>query len=129
MSAARGSFEVILADFKKNLTPGELRDFQFVTLNDVRETALRIQRDQENLKTMMNMARLESFLEAMNQFGKVIEVFGNANIFVAFVWGPLKFVLQVIFRFFFFVHHPTGISKRLRSFIVSFNLLASVKSY
>jgi hypothetical protein len=99
MSAARGSFEVILADFKKNLTPGELRDFQFVTLNDVRETALRIQKDQENLKTMMNMARLESFLEAMNQFGKVIEVFGNANIFVAFVWGPLKFVLQVIIFF------------------------------
>jgi hypothetical protein len=100
MNAARGSFEVILADFKKNLTPGELRDFQFVTLNDVRETALRIQKDQENLKTMMNMARLESFLEAMNQFGKVIEVFGNANIFVAFVWGPLKFVLQVIFLLF-----------------------------
>jgi hypothetical protein len=31
MSTARGSFEVILADFKKNLTPGELQDFQFVT--------------------------------------------------------------------------------------------------
>jgi hypothetical protein len=101
MSTARGSFEVILADFKKNLTPRELQDFQFVTLNDVRETALRIQKDQENLKTMMNMARLESFLEAMNQFGKVIEVFGNANIFVAVVWGPLKFVLQVKLYYYF----------------------------
>ena len=95
MSTTGGSFEVILADFKKNLTPGEVQDFQFVTLNDVRETALRIQKDQENLKTLMNMARLESFLEAMNQFAKVIEVFGNSNIFVAFVWGPLKFILQV----------------------------------
>ncbi|KAH8586783.1 C2H2 domain-containing protein [Bisporella sp. PMI_857] len=94
MSTARGSFEVILADFKKSLTPEEIQDFQFVTLNDVRESALRIQKDQENLKKLMNMARLESFLEAMNQFGKVIEVFGNSNIFVAFVWGPLKFILQ-----------------------------------
>jgi hypothetical protein len=102
MSTARGSFEVILADFKKNLTPGELQDFQFVTRNDVRETALRIQKDQENLKTMMNMARLESFLEAINQFGKVIKVFRNANIFVAFLWGPLKFVLQVNFTIIFF---------------------------
>lgn len=41
------------------------------------------------------MGRLNSFVEAMNQFGKVIEVFGNTNIFVAFVWGPLKFILQV----------------------------------
>jgi hypothetical protein len=123
MSAARGSFEIILADFKKNLTPGEVQDFQFVTLNDVRETALRIQKDQENLKTLMNMARLESFLEAMKQFGKVIEVFGNSSIFVAFVWGPLKFILQVIFLS-LFVHHPTRISRQLRSVTVSFKLLA-----
>ena len=99
MSTVRGSFETILADFKKNLTAGERQDFQFVTLNDVRETALRIQKDQESLKTMMNMTRLESFLEAMNQFGRVVEVFGNANIFVAFVWGPMKFILQVIILF------------------------------
>jgi hypothetical protein len=91
---AVGSFEVVLEDFKSHLTPKERQDFQFVTLNDVRETALRIQREQEHLKTMMNMARLESFLEAMNQFGKVVEVFANANVFVAFVWGPLKFILQ-----------------------------------
>jgi hypothetical protein len=100
MGTAWGPFEVILADFKRNLTRGELQDFQFVTMKDVRETALHIQRDQENLKTMMNMTRLESFLEAMNQFGKVVEVFGSANIFVAFVWGPMKFILQVIFHFF-----------------------------
>ncbi|KAG0649191.1 Vegetative incompatibility HET-E-1 [Hyphodiscus hymeniophilus] len=94
MSLARNAFDAALTDFKKSLTPGEVQDFQFVTLKDVRDTALRIQKDQENLKMLMNMARLESFLEAMNQFGKVIEVFGNANIFVAFVWGPLKFILQ-----------------------------------
>jgi hypothetical protein len=94
--AALGSFEVILEDFKSHLTPKERQDFQFVTLNDVRETALSIQREQEHLKTMMNMARLESFLEAMNQFGKVVDVFANANVIVAFVWGPLKFILQVM---------------------------------
>ena len=95
MNSTSASFEVILADFKKSLTPKECQDFQFVTFNDVRETALRIQRDQENIKTMMNMSRLESFMEAMNQFGKVVEVFGNSNIFVAFVWGPMKFILLV----------------------------------
>lgn len=115
MSTARDTFELVLADFRNNLTPAEVQDFQFVTLNDVRKTALRIQKDQENLKSLMNMARLESFLEAMTQFGKVIEVFGNANIFVAFVWGPMKFILQVYLGFFSlrFVHHPTDIPKRL----------------
>jgi hypothetical protein len=91
------TFEGILEDFKKRLTAKELQNFQFVTLNDVRETAIRIQNSQEQLKEMRHMKRLESFLEAMDQFGKVIEVFVNASGYVAFVWGPMKFILQVRF--------------------------------
>jgi molecular chaperone GrpE (heat shock protein) len=100
MSSTEDTFEAILSDFKKRLTPKELEDFQITTLQDVRETALRIQRDQEIVKKMMNMTRIESFLEAMDQFSKVIEVFLNASMFVAFIWGPLKFILQV--------SHPVG---------------------
>jgi hypothetical protein len=95
MTSTEDTFEAILSNFKKRLTPKEQENFRFVTLNDVRETALRIQKDQEQVKTMMNMSRIESFLEAMDQFGKVIEVFLNASNFIAFVWGPVKFILQV----------------------------------
>jgi len=96
MNSPKHSFDAILADFKKDLTPTECQDFQFVTLDDVRKTALRIQRDQEQLKSMIHMSRLESFFEAMTQFGKVVEVFANSSIFVAFVWGPMKFILLVM---------------------------------
>jgi hypothetical protein len=97
MSSSRDplDFEAILDNFKKDLTAKQRDDFEFMNLHDVRDTALRIQKGQENLKTMMNMARLESFLEAMTQFGEVLGIFANSNIFVAFVWGPLKFILQV----------------------------------
>jgi molecular chaperone GrpE (heat shock protein) len=98
MYSINDTFGAVLSDFKKRLTSNELEDFQFATLKDVRETTFRIQRDQEQLKTMMDMARLESFLEAMDQFGKVIELFGNSSTFVAFVWGPMKFILQVRLR-------------------------------
>jgi hypothetical protein len=96
MSALGDQFESILEAFKSKLNAKEREDFQFVTLNDVRETALQIQKDHENLRTMMNMSRLQSFLEAMKQFGEVLGVFANANTFVAFVWGPMKFILQVM---------------------------------
>jgi molecular chaperone GrpE (heat shock protein) len=95
MATTSDTFQVILAEFKKSLPPKELENFQVTTLADVRESIIRIQRDQEELKRMMNMTRLESFLEAMEQFGKVIEVFVNASNFVAFVWGPMKLILQV----------------------------------
>jgi hypothetical protein len=77
------------------LTQKEQDDFQFTTLEEVRKVIARIQNEQESTKAMMNMSRIQSFLEAMQQFGKVIEVFSNASKFVAFVWGPMKFLLQV----------------------------------
>ena len=43
----------------------------------------------------MNLSRIQSFLEAMNQFGKVVEMFLNVSEAVAFIWGPMKFLLLV----------------------------------
>lgn len=42
MTSTEDTFEAILANFKKRLMPTEQENFQFVTLSDVRETALRI---------------------------------------------------------------------------------------
>lgn len=95
MTSTKDSFESILEDFKQDLSHKEAEDFQFVTLKEVEETALRIQKDQESTKSMKNMARIRPFLEAMEQFGKVIDVFLNASQFVCFIWGPLRFILQV----------------------------------
>lgn len=95
-ASSTDAFETVLKNFKQNLNQEQVQNFQFVTLNDVRVTALRIQHEQEQTKTLMNMTRIESFVEAMDQFGKVIEVFLNASSFVAFIWGPMKFLLQVM---------------------------------
>ncbi|KAI9858937.1 MAG: hypothetical protein M1813_007239 [Trichoglossum hirsutum] len=94
MSSENDSFERTLRSFKTRLTQKEREDFQFATLEDVRKVIARIQNEQEGTKAMMNMSRIQSFLEAMEQFGKVIEVFLNASSLVAFVWGPMKFLLQ-----------------------------------
>jgi hypothetical protein len=95
MASTPDSFQAALSKFQARLTDKEKKEFENVTLHDVRSTIDRIQKSQENTKTMRNMSRLQSFLEAMDQFGKVIAIFTNASSFVAFVWGPMKFLLQV----------------------------------
>jgi hypothetical protein len=95
MASLEDSFLAALSSFKKRLTQKERDDFSRSTLEDVRKEIARIQSDHGSQKTMMNMTRLQSFLEAMDQFGQVIEVFLNASVFVGVIWGPLKFVLQV----------------------------------
>lgn len=56
---------------------------------------MRIQQEQDGRKKMMNMCRIKACLETMKQFGTVVEVFLNVSDALAFIWGPMKFVLQV----------------------------------
>jgi adenine-specific DNA methylase len=95
MASLEHNFQTILSSFKNRLTQKELDDFQCATLEDVRLEIARIQAEQASRKEMMNLTRIQSFLEAMDQFGNVIEVFLNSSVFVPFIWGPVKFVLQV----------------------------------
>lgn len=106
MAAAKNGFESTLSSFKNHLTQKELANFQFSTLEEVQSLVARIQAEQGSQKNMMNFTRLQSFLEAMSQFGEVIEVFLNASEFVAFVWGPLKFVLKVLQHCALALHSP-----------------------
>jgi hypothetical protein len=85
----------VLASFTSRLTKKELEDFQFSTLGDVQVAIIAIQEEQGRRKAIMNLTRVQRFLEAMDQYGKVIEVFLNTSSVLCFVWGPMKFCLQV----------------------------------
>ncbi|KAI1647683.1 uncharacterized protein F4817DRAFT_336508 [Daldinia loculata] len=91
--APQAGFNKALTSFKNRLTPSEAAQFQVVTLDDLKVTILAIQADQRARKQMMHMDRILSFLEAMDQFGKVIETFLNVSEMLAFIWGPIKFLL------------------------------------
>lgn len=81
--------------FKARLSGTDLTDFKNTTYESLCHELMRVQYEQEQTKTMANMGRLQSFLEAMEQFSKIIEVFLNVNEVVCFVWGPIKFLLLV----------------------------------
>ncbi|KAI9869334.1 MAG: hypothetical protein M1813_000123 [Trichoglossum hirsutum] len=94
-SATNGNaFYRALDRFQASLTPSEKADFQVSSLDDVYDTITAIQDEQLPRKTMRNLNRMKPFLEGLDQLGKVLEVFLNTSTFVAFVWGPLKFMLQ-----------------------------------
>lgn len=46
----------------------------------------------------MGMRRIQKFLEGMEGLGKIIDVFLNTSGMVAFIWGPIKFLLLVSSR-------------------------------
>jgi hypothetical protein len=95
MTALSHSFAIALSRFQDQLTEKERENFRYTEFKDVQKEIIDIQKKQESLKKIMDLPRIQGFLEAMNQFGQVIEVFLNTSSFVAFVWGPVKFILQV----------------------------------
>ncbi|KAK1753778.1 hypothetical protein QBC47DRAFT_387120 [Echria macrotheca] len=89
-------FRRALQQFKdEHLKGPESEQFQFTNLQTLKLSMKEIQDEQAAKSRMRNMNRLRKFLEGMEQYEKLIEVFLNASEFVAFVWGPLKFLLQV----------------------------------
>lgn len=89
------AFRSALTKFRARLTGPQLVDFEKMTYEQLCIDIDRIQQEQEKFKTMVNLQRIQSFLEAMENFGKVIEVFLNVSDVIAFLWGPTKFLLLV----------------------------------
>jgi hypothetical protein len=86
LSAHAPAFRKALDDFQFSLAQNDRDLFKYTTLADLQRSILEIQAKHASERKTKNMARLNSFLEAMEQYGKVIEVFLNASEFVAFVW-------------------------------------------
>ncbi|KAL5380194.1 hypothetical protein DPSP01_007994 [Paraphaeosphaeria sporulosa] len=93
-SAAGGdALDTAIRKFRARLTGTDLTEFRSTTYEELLHSILRVQYEQEQTKSMVNLGRIQSFLEAMNQFSKTIEIFLNVSDMVAFVWGPIKFLL------------------------------------
>ncbi|KAI4866834.1 hypothetical protein F4820DRAFT_457366 [Hypoxylon rubiginosum] len=92
------AFQRALERFKQSISPGIAYQFSLCTLEDVRNACGDIQKRHGQEGKLRNMRRLQAFIEAMDQLGKVVEVFVNANEFVCFIWGPIKFVLNTTFE-------------------------------
>ena len=79
-------FHRSLDRFKISLTDREKEDFELTSLDEVHSVVLQIQKEHASERKMQNMARIQAFLEGMEQYGNVIEIFLNVSVFVAFVW-------------------------------------------
>jgi hypothetical protein len=79
-------FQRALVRFTDRLSPDEKREFEFSTLEEVYDVIEQIQNVHGSERKMRNLTRIKSFLEAMEQYGKVIEVFLNSANLLAFVW-------------------------------------------
>jgi len=80
------SFQRAVDKFTRNLTAKQREEFAVCSLEDVRQTIVTAQERRGSQKTMRNMARIEAFLEAMEQYEKVMQAFINCTPFLGYIW-------------------------------------------
>jgi hypothetical protein len=79
-------FQKALEDFKSDLTPEEQEEITYTTLPALKKCIRSIQDQHVRSRDSKNMERLRRFLEGMEQYSKVIEVFTNASAILCFIW-------------------------------------------
>jgi hypothetical protein len=89
------TFERELKSFKARLTQSEQSNFTDTTIEELHLTVASIQKTQLSERTNKNITRLRTFLEAIESITKILDLFVNISDFVAFVWGPIKYLLLV----------------------------------
>jgi hypothetical protein len=80
-------FQQSLEEFKKTLSQDDIHDFTFTTLDDLKKLVLQIQRDQATSSHMKNLKRIAPFLEAIDQYDKIVQIFLNCTNYIAFIWA------------------------------------------
>ena len=86
---ASHAFPKALEKFRATLTADEEDEFRFTKLEDVHAAIHSLQTEHGPRKSMPNLNRIRSFLEAMEQLEKVLKVFLNVSGMVAFIWVQL----------------------------------------
>lgn len=94
------AFSTALQQSKDGLDHAEKQSFKLVKLEDLLGEISNLQARLLRQRRGKNLARLRPFLEAIDQLGKVVEVFANSSEFVAFVWvGDLALQQNLIAQY------------------------------
>lgn len=92
--ATANSLRTDLQNLQDHLRQEELDGFGCTTLKDVRATVMSVQARQETERTMMDMVRLEAFLDRMKDLVAILHTHDRSTDYMAFVWGPLNAMLH-----------------------------------
>jgi hypothetical protein len=87
-------FDRILADFKSGLKKRDQENFRLTTLEDLEQTMADIQAEQHGKRRLQNLNRLKPFLEGLNQYGNVVDIFCNSSQLLPFVWVSRRHNIQ-----------------------------------
>ncbi|KAK1978317.1 hypothetical protein LZ30DRAFT_729264 [Colletotrichum cereale] len=95
ISAAQGTVRDAFEELEKVISPKDSEAFQSTTLDDVKEAALKIEKQLSAKLLSRNMRRLDSLFKGLEAYHKPLEVLCNGTPYLPWIWAPIKLILQI----------------------------------
>ncbi|KAL9632983.1 MAG: hypothetical protein Q9164_004974 [Protoblastenia rupestris] len=90
--------ERALNQLKSTLSDEDTRFCTDASLEDVRQEARRIEKEQGARGDLLFMRRIEPMCRSLESYAGILEVFCQGYPPMAFIWGPIKLMLRVSHR-------------------------------
>ncbi|RKL29949.1 hypothetical protein BFJ72_g11818 [Fusarium proliferatum] len=117
-------FEKAKADFLNAIKDQKLRIQlqKATTIDDIWDYTDQLQKDQGSNKRLRGMKRIGPYIERLQEYAGVIEVFVQAKPdILALIWGPIKLLLQVSSNLVASFDAILGVMKNMGSILPQFN--------
>ncbi|KAG4277591.1 hypothetical protein FPRO04_07368 [Fusarium proliferatum] len=117
-------FEKAKADFLNGIKDQKLRIQlqKATTIDDIWDYTDQLQKDQGSNKRLRGMKRIGPYIERLQEYAGVIEVFVQAKPdILALIWGPIKLLLQVSSNLVASFDAILGVMKSMGSILPRFN--------
>ncbi|UKZ62120.1 uncharacterized protein TrAtP1_003380 [Trichoderma atroviride] len=87
----RDAFE----DLKRILTIPDRMRLEHLTLSDVEQAALKVEKQLAASQSLRNMRRLAPLFRGLERYSHTIEVLCNGTPYLPWIWAPIKLVLEI----------------------------------
>jgi hypothetical protein len=92
---ADAAFRTALEQFTQKCSGQYLEKFEGGSSYKVKCELIRIQRDQERLKAMLGLRRVQEFILRIEELHTVLKAFLNGDYYISYVWGAMQFLFSV----------------------------------
>ncbi|KAJ5533797.1 zinc finger protein [Penicillium freii] len=94
-SVPRDIFDKLVKDFKNKVTPDQLDEIETTDLRTLKKELKRIQDEQQQVKALRNMRRIEPFMKRVEALGTVVHDLLGSNEIMCFIWGSANALFRI----------------------------------
>ncbi|KAJ5195940.1 zinc finger protein [Penicillium cf. viridicatum] len=94
-SVPRDIFDKLVRNFKDKVTPDQLDGIQATDLRTLKKELKRIQDEQQQVKALRNMRRIEPFIKRVEALGTVVYDLLGSNEIMYFIWGSANTLFRI----------------------------------